>query len=216
MVYDKLNFVTIQVRAQRIADAANVAYWTADRVESLSRHHCDVVLAETALLEGLVAELRATLADASGRLPAGEAVRQPQHTTLHDIPASAATGVGRVDALLDGVVVARADQGISLSLVHDDQREAEGLQPPAQRLGHAPGDAAAVAPALPVVTGAAGRLDLGAVAVGPADPVVQRLLTDAERDAAATQHGGEGVFVGDDGRSNSHVAPFGKDAPHGR
>lgn len=146
----------------------------------------------------------------------GEADGQPQDAPAHNVPASVTPGIGLVAVGADGVVVAGGDHRLGLRLVHDDQSKPQGLQPPAQGLGHAPCDPASVAARSAAGCGARRGFDLGAVAVGPADPVVQRLLTDAERLTAAAQDSSQRVFIADDGRSNSHVAPLNKDAPHER
>lgn len=146
----------------------------------------------------------------------GEAVADAQDAAPDDVSPTVAPGIGLVAVGADRIVVAGGDHRLGLRFVHDDQGETQRLQPPSQGLGHAPCDPAPVA-ARPAARRGAGRgLDLGAVAVGPADPVVQRLLTDAESLTPAAQQSSQRVFIADDGRSNCHVAPLNKDAPHER
>lgn len=138
---------------------------------------------------------------------AGEAEAHPQNLPAHDLPTARPAGVGVVHALGHVGCLARSDQAVGLRLVHDDQHEAQAFEPVGQQMADAPCDAAAVTPV--------GRFDLGAISVGPADPVVKCLLGDSQGFTSATKQGGQAVLVADDHRFDCHLTPQIMDAPHG-
>lgn len=148
-----------------------------------------------------------------GGLPTGEAVAEPQHAALHDVPAPRPARVRRVLAHRHVGRVAPGDQSIRRLAVHDDHAQAQAFQPPAERVGEAPDDAAPISPAAALVSGPAGCLGLGAVAVGPADPVVQFLLCDAEGLSAPTEKPSNALVARNDDRPNSHLKPQASEPP---
>lgn len=132
---------------------------------------------------------------------------RPKHSRLNDVALPGAPRVGLVDA--DGHVggFRGGDQGVGLIPVHEHQSETQALQPVAQEVGNPPCDAPAIAPV--------GSLQLGYIAVGEAEPVVEFLLGDAESFPTATQHPDEFVFVADDHRFDGHFEPHNHETPHG-
>ncbi len=142
-----------------------------------------------------------------GGLPTGEAVAEPQHPALDDVPMPRPARVRRVLADRHVGRIAAGDQSVRRFAVHDDHAQAQALQPPAQRMGKAPDHAPAIASAAALVRGPAGGLDLGAIAVGPADPVVQFLLRDAEGLSAPTEKPSNDLVALNDDRPNSHLKP---------
>lgn len=152
---------------------------------------------------GRMSPFEASLFGLGGAL-AGEAVHQPKNLTPNHLTTARPSGVRRVRADRHVGRIAGGDHGLSSRLVHDDHAQAQALQPPGQRLGEAPDHAATVTPAAALMASATGRLDLGAIAVGPADTVVQLLLCDAERLTATTEKSGNDFVALNDDRPNSH------------
>jgi len=137
---------------------------------------------------------------------AREADLGPNDPALDNLALPTTAGVGLVDGLADVGIGAGGDHGLSLGLVHDDQSEPEAFEPPAQGGCEAPGGAATAGPAE--------GLELGGVTVRPVDPVIEGLLGNPKRLAAAAKEAHERVLIANQNWANRHLNTLNKERPH--